>query len=272
MPHKKMGEILIEKKLISQDNLDKALEQQKHIKKPIGAILEGMDVVLQEDIAKVLAIQFGFPLLKRFAQYTFSKDVLKLIDPETAISKLVFPLKIDNRILHLAMSNPLDMALQNDLSFKLGMRISPCVSTTTEITNAIKKHYLVEEQDFGTSTLKTILLVSPHKIEAGLIENAITREGLNVIKAESGAEGLKLATQHRPDLIITEMILPKMNGTQFYNALKSHPQHLRTPIIGISAKATAEEESRLLDMGFQDFIAKPINTVRLMARLRKALR
>jgi CheY-like chemotaxis protein len=267
-----MGEILIEKKIISQNNLDKALEQQKHIKKPIGQILEEMDVVLEEDISRVLSIQFGFPLVKRFAQFKFSQDLLQLIDPETAISKLVFPLKTDKGTLHLAMSNPLDMALQSDLSFKLGMRISPCVSTSAEITDAIKKHYLVKDQVFGASSLKRILLVSPHKVEAGLMESAIANSGYEVISVESAAEGLKVATQHQPDLILTEMILPTMDGTQFYNSLRGNPQLVLTPVIGISAKATAEEESRLLDLGFEDFIPKPVNMVRLMARLRKALR
>jgi CheY-like chemotaxis protein len=272
MSRKKMGEILVEKKVISQDSLDEALEKQKHIKKPIGQILEAMDVVLEEDIARVLSIQFGFPMVKRLTQHKFPKDLLELLDPETAISKLVFPLKVDNKTLYLAMSNPLDMALQNDIAFKLGMRISPCVSTSTEITDAIKKHYLVKNQEFAKSALKTVLLVYPHKIEAGMIENAINKSGFKVIKAESGGEGLTLAAHHPPDLIITEIILPKMNGAEFFNSLRNHPQLALTPVIGISAKATAEEESRLLDMGFEDFIAKPINMVRLMARMRKALR
>ncbi len=272
MPHKKMGEILLEKKIISQENLDKALEQQKSVKKPIGQILEQMDVVLEEDIAQALSTQFGFPLVKRFAQHKFSADILKLIDPETAISKMVFPLKLDKKTLYLAMANPLDMTLQSDMSFKLGLRVSPCVSTPGEITRAIKKHYLVKDQLLAKSAVKTILLINQYDLEASTIEAALQKEGFEVVRTSSGSEGLTLATQIVPDLILTETVLPRMNGEQLYSSLKSNTILFKIPIIALSSKATPEEEVRLLDMGFEDFVSKPLNMPRLVARIRKALR
>lgn len=91
MVRKKMGEILIEKEIISQKDLDQALLRQKENHKPLGKILEDMDIVLEEDIAKALSAQFGFPYVRKFAQYRFPEDVLDKLSAETALAHLVFP-------------------------------------------------------------------------------------------------------------------------------------------------------------------------------------
>ena len=273
MPRKKMGEILLEKEVISKKDLDKALLRQKSSQKPIGQILEDMNVILEEDIAQALATQFGFPYVKRFARYRFPPEVLNKIDPDTALAQLIFPLKIDRKTLYLAMSNPLDMALQSDLAFKLAMRISPCVATPDEVKAAIRKHYLsdlpVEEKQVGTPT---ILLVDNQEIVLGAAEAALKKEGYSVYKARNGAEGLKIATQLEPDLIITDIVMPRMDGMEMFRALQAHGDISNLPVIALSAKSSPEDEYKLLEMGFFDFIAKPINPTRLLARTRRALR
>ena len=273
MPRKKMGEILLEKDVISKEDLDKALLRQKSSQKPIGQILEDMDVILEEDIAQALATQFGFPYVKRFARYKFPADVLAKIDPDTALAQLVFPLKIDKKTLYLAMSNPLDMALQSDLAFKLAMRISPCVATPEEVKAAIRKHYLTDlPLDETQSDASTILLVDNQEIVLGAAEAALKKDGYAVYKARNGAEGLKVATQLEPDLIITDIVMPRMDGMEMFRALQAHSDINEIPVIALSAKSSPEDEYKLLEMGFFDFIAKPINPTRLLARTRRALR
>ncbi len=272
MARKKMGEILIDNEVISQDELDQALLRQKGTNKPIGKILEDMEVILEEDIAKALSTQFGFPHVKRFSRHNFPQSVLDKIDTEAALSHLIFPLKIDSNTLYLAMSNPLDMALQSDLSFKLAMRISPCVATPDEIKAAIKKHYLAdipeEKEDFS----QIILLVDNQEIVLNAAEAALKKEGYSIYKARNGAEGLKIATQLHPHLIITDIVMPRMDGIEMFKALKANGEIDNIPVIALSAKTAAEEEYKLLEMGFFDFIAKPINPVRLLARVKRALR
>lgn len=274
MARKKMGEILLENEVISKDDLNQALLRQKGSNKPIGKILEDMDVILEEDIAKALSTQFGFPYVKRFARHNFSKSVLNQIDAEMALSQLIFPLKIDKKTLYLAMSNPLDMALQNDLSFKLAMRISPCVSTPEEIKAAIKKHYLgdddlaIEEDD----QIVNILLVDNQEITLTAAETALIKEGYAVYKARNGAEGLKIAVQLHPDLIVTDIVMPRLDGIEMFKALQNNGEIEHIPVIALSAKTKAEDEAELLEMGFYDFIAKPINPIRLSARIKRALK
>ncbi len=272
MARKKMGEILIDNEVISQNDLEQALLRQKGTNKPIGKILEDMEVILEEDVAKALSTQFNFPYVKRFSRHNFPQKVLDKIDTESALAHLIFPLKIDNKTLYLAMSNPLDMALQSDLSFKLAMRISPCVATPDEIKAAIKKHYLTEIPEGQEDSTQVILLVDNQDIALNAAEAALKKGGYSIYKAQNGAEGLKIATQLKPHLIITDIVMPRMDGIEMFKALKTNGEIDNIPVIALSAKTAAEEEYKLLEMGFFDFIAKPINPTRLLARVRRALR
>lgn len=272
MARKKMGEILIENEVISQADLDQALLRQKGTKKPLGKILEDMQVILEEDIAKVLSTQFGFPHVKRFSRHRFPQVVLDKIDAESALAHLIFPLKIDNKTLYLAMANPLDMALQSDLSFKLAMRISPCVATPDEIKTAIKKHYLGGMPTEKEDRTQNILLVDNQEIALATAEAILKKEGYSVYKTRNGAEGLKVATQLHPHLIITDIVMPRIDGIEMFKSLQANGDIDNIPVIALSAKTSAEDEYKLLEMGFFDFIAKPINPIRLVARVKRALR
>lgn len=267
-----MGEILLETGIITQEILDKALAQQKGSDKRLGQILEAMDVVLEEDVAKALGKQFNFPYVKGIARYRFPTEVLDLVDAEIALTNFIFPLKIDGNTLHLAMSNPLDMDLQNDLAFKSGLRISPCVTTPEEIKEAVKKHYLKEIEATAEDRSWNILIVDDQAIVLSAAEAALRKEGYNVYTATNGAEGLKMAIQVQPHLIITDVVMPRMDGLEMYRALQGNRGVADIPVIVLSAKASAEEEYRLLEMGFFDFVAKPINPIRLTARVRRAMR
>ena len=91
MPRKKMGEILIEKNIISKQDLDKALLKQQSQKKPLGQILGEMDLVLEEDIAQILASQFNFPYVKKIARFKFPPKTLALIGASLALKKTDIP-------------------------------------------------------------------------------------------------------------------------------------------------------------------------------------
>ncbi|MCK5912990.1 MAG: response regulator, partial [Desulfuromusa sp.] len=233
MAKKKMGEILVESEIISQNDLDNALLRQKGINKPIGKILEDMDVILEEDIAEALSIQFSFPHVKKISRHHFSHKVLDKIDVDLALAHLIFPLKIDEKTLYLAMANPLDMALQSDLSFRLAMRISPCVSTPDEIKTAIKKHYLTDIPVDKEDHTWNILLVDNQEITLNAAEAALKKEGYSVYKASNGAEGLKIATQLQPSLIITDIVMPRMDGIEMFKALQANGDIDNIPVIAL---------------------------------------
>ncbi|MGK2945681.1 MAG: response regulator [Desulfuromonadales bacterium] len=269
----RFGEILVETKVLNESQLERALEKQKGTGRRLGQILEEMGVVTERDIAAALARQFGFKTVSNIARASFSKELLDLFDGETAMNKMLFPLKLEGTSLFLAMVNPLDIETIENISFKTGLRIVPCITTPTEIRSAVNCHYFkIVEQKQDPDSWWTVLVVDDQDLVRGAAVAALKREGYNLLEASNGADGLKVALQEKPHLIIADTIMPRMDGYEMFRAIQGNLSIKHIPVIALSSKATAEEEAKLLEMGYFDFIAKPINPVRLVARSRHALR
>jgi CheY-like chemotaxis protein len=268
---KRFGEILVEAGVVKEEQLAQALEKQKGSRKRLGQILEELGVVSEKDIAVVLARQFGFKTVSGLSRHSFSEELLALVDGSTALEKMIFPIKRQDKNLYLAMVNPLDMATIDNLTFKSGLKVIPCVTTPSEIQAAVDKFYLSSaEQD--SSDWWVILVVEDQELARAATAAALRKQGYTVLQAENGAEGLKMAHQHKPHLIISDTIMPRMDGYEMFRALKGQPATGSIPVLAMSSKSTAEEEAQLLDMGYFDFVAKPVNPVRLTARVRRALK
>jgi PleD family two-component response regulator len=186
---------------------------------------------------------------------------------------MLFPLKKEGSTLFLAMVNPLDIETIDNLSFKSGLRVVPCVTTPTEIQSAVNRHYLkIVEQTHQPDAWWTILVVDDQDLVRSAIIAALKKEGYNLLEASNGADGLKVALEEKPHLIIADTVMPRMDGYEMFRAIQSNLSIKHIPVMALSSKSSAEEEAKLLDMGYHDFIAKPINPVRLIARTRHALR
>jgi len=269
---KRFGEILVEAGVLTEKNLKLALSRQQGTGKHLGQVLEEHGIVTEQDIAVVLAKQFHFQVVKGIASHKFAAEVLGVIDGETALNKLVFPLRIVEKKLYLAMVNPLDMKLIDELSFRTGLRVVPCVTTRAEIVASAKKHYLNEAAGRPGDDWWTILVVDDQELVRSAIVAALEREGYKVLQATNGAEGLKLALQSFPHLIVSDTVMPRMTGDEMFRTLQSNPRTQKIPVIGLSSKSAPEEESRMLELGYFDFIAKPINAIRLNARVKRCLK
>jgi len=117
---------------------------------------------------------------------------------------------------------------------------------------------------------ETILLVEDDpSILRGLQMN-LGLEGFRVITARDGEEGLRFARQHRPDLIVLDMMLPKLSGIQVIQALRADDPD--TPILVLSAKDQESDKVLGLSMGADDYLSKPFGVAELLARIRAALR
>lgn len=273
---KRFGEILVEARVVSETQLNLALDKQRGSGQRLGQVLEEMGIVTEKDVAVVLARQFGFKTVQNLAKYSFAADLLALVDSETALKRNIFPLKLEGKSLYLAMVNPLDMDTIDTLSFRSGLRILPCVTTPGEIQAAVNKHYLMAADAVAPQTEAAdwwnILVVDDQELVRAAIGAALKREGYQVSEAINGAEGLKAAFKQLPHLIITDTVMPRMDGFEMFRALQSQETTRAVPVVALSSRSTPEEEARLLDAGYFDFIAKPINPIRLTSRVRRALR
>lgn len=268
---KRFGEVLLEAGIINLDQLEAALEAQKGSKKSLGEILEEQNIISQNDIAETLARQFGFKTVRNIARHKFPASILKLIDSHKALEKQIFPLKVEGKKLYLAMVNPLDIETLDTFSFATSMHIIPVVTTPAEIHEAVNSHYLHNiTDDYDENSWRILLIDTPQMVH--LSANILREAGYSTTTTSSSAEALKLCTNTKPHLIIVEPQTPDMDIARFFKVLKSHASTQNSPLLGLSFRATAAEEAKLLDMGFIDFIAKPVNSVRLLARVRRALR
>ena len=92
-----------------------------------------------------------------------------------------------------------------------------------------------------------------------------------VICTTSGAKALKLASDHLPDIILLDVMMPAMDGYEVCSRLKALPETRDIPVIFVTARDDAESETRGLDLGAVDFITKPINPAIVRARVRNHL-
>jgi DNA-binding response OmpR family regulator len=102
----------------------------------------------------------------------------------------------------------------------------------------------------------------------------LEREGLPVVTAATGEAGLATALNERetPALIILDLMLPGMSGSELCRRLRREPATRRTPIIMLTAKASESDRVAGLDLGADDYITKPFSVRELLARVRAVLR
>jgi CheY-like chemotaxis protein len=266
---KHLGDILVEAEIISKKTLERALVRQKEGKVRLGVVLEEMGVITEDELAEALGAQFNFKTVKNFINQSFPQELLDLLPSDFAMKKLVFPLKQKDHMLAVAITDPFDMETMEMLSRITGFQIIPVISTRREILDAISKNYL--KSTIRSETTDTILIVEDSPAVAAVIEAALAKEGYTVIVACDGLEGLKMAISERPLLIVTDSIMPRMDGYGMLRALKANPMTTEIPVIMLTSKASSEEEQKALEFGFIDFIPKPVQPIRVISRVKRVL-
>lgn len=138
--NKQLGELLIERGIISRNQLDEALAFQRDKGGLIGEILVQLGFVHEEDIAQALTAQYGFPYLP-LGNYEVNPEIVRIIPRRVAQQYLVVPIdKIGNN-LTLAMSNPLNIQALEDVELLTGCNVQAFVSTSSDIKRSIDKYY-----------------------------------------------------------------------------------------------------------------------------------
>ena len=102
-----------------------------------------------------------------------------------------------------------------------------------------------------------ILLVDDSRFLRIANERALSRAGYQVLASADGEEGLRLAIEHKPDLIVLDMMLPKLSGPEVLRALRANPQTARIPIMVLSSLSQANE-ARLLEEGATAYFEKSV--------------
>jgi DNA-binding response OmpR family regulator len=113
----------------------------------------------------------------------------------------------------------------------------------------------------------TVLVIDDDPVILELLRVNFEIEGFDVICASDGEQGLRMAQSEAPDVVISDIMMPRRDGLQLLNDLKSDPGTEDLPVILLSAKAQKSEVQQGLDMGADDYITKPFDPLELIDRL-----
>jgi DNA-binding response OmpR family regulator len=117
----------------------------------------------------------------------------------------------------------------------------------------------------------SVLVVDDDPVILRLLQVNFELEGIGVVTAADGEEGLALAQADPPDLVISDIMMPKVNGLELLAALRSAPDTAALPVILLSAKAQVADVQRGLELGADDYVTKPFDPLELIDRVYKVL-
>lgn len=120
--------------------------------------------------------------------------------------------------------------------------------------------------------MKKILVVDDEEYIRELIEFNLIREGYKVVTSEDGQRAIEDIKKENPDLILLDLMLPKLSGMEVCHLIKQDKEYCDIPILMLTAKVNESDKIQGLDIGADDYMTKPFSVKELMARIRAVLR
>ncbi len=115
-----------------------------------------------------------------------------------------------------------------------------------------------------------VLVIEDEPSMRRVLEDCLTRHGYRVVSANDGEDGLRRAVEEEPDLILLDVMMPKLDGFALCAELRR--MGIGVPVLFLSAKAAVDDRVRGLDHGGDDYLSKPFSQSELLARVRALLR
>jgi two-component system cell cycle response regulator DivK len=122
-----------------------------------------------------------------------------------------------------------------------------------------------------TGQPKTILVVEDNELNMKLFHDLLEAHGYNILQTRDGMEALKLARQHKPDLILMDIQLPEVSGLEVTKWIKEDDALKAIPIIAVTAFAMKGDEEKIREGGCEAYIAKPISVTNFLKTVQQFL-
>lgn len=267
---KRLGEIFIEQGIVSSTTVDRVLDKSKRLGRRLGNVLEDLGLVTGDELASALAAQYNARLVTNLQALSVPQELLQLIPGEVAMQHMIFPLKREKNLLALAMADPTDTRIVDNIASDHSLQIFPYLASRAEIRAAIVRHY------FGRDVAppvdkRTVLVVDDERLAQTVICDQLKAGGYRTLAAADGMEGFKVVVAESPHLVITDLVMPKLDGYGLLNAIRSSPDTRHLPVIMVTGRPRDDnEEQRAFDKGFFDVIYKPVKPAALLARVNRA--
>jgi DNA-binding response OmpR family regulator len=117
-----------------------------------------------------------------------------------------------------------------------------------------------------------VLVIDDEEDYRIIIQDVLQAAGFEVRLARDGEEGLRMVKERKPDVVLVDWMMPRMDGEKFCRAMRAEPALKELPVLMLTVKQTADEELEALHFGVDDFVVKPFRAPELLARVRAALR
>ncbi len=190
----RLGEILLKESLITQEQLQKALDFQRTNGGKLGSCLTRMGFITDDDITGVLSRQYGVPSIN-LKFYEIDPNVIKLIPQDTALRYQVIPLSRVGSVLTIAMTDPTNVFAMDDIKFMTGFNVEPVVASESAIGEAITRFYGGSDTDSEELSKMMKDLVEDEELELAADE------------AELDAASLEKAAEEAPIIKLVNLIL-----------------------------------------------------------------
>jgi len=116
-----------------------------------------------------------------------------------------------------------------------------------------------------------VLLVEDNEMNRDMLSRRLTRRGFNVVCAPDGEQGVDLARNEKPDIILMDMSLPVMDGWEATRRVKADEATRNVPVIGLTAHAMSGDRERALEAGCDEYDTKPVEFDRLIGKIERLL-
>jgi len=123
----------------------------------------------------------------------------------------------------------------------------------------------------GSPTGKCVLIVEDNELNMKLFHDLLEAHGYATLQTKDGMEALKLAREHRPDLILMDIQLPEVSGLEVTKWIKEDEELKSIPIIAVTAFAMKGDEEKIREGGCEDYLAKPISVTKFLQAVQRFL-
>ena len=119
--------------------------------------------------------------------------------------------------------------------------------------------------------MSLILIVEDNEKNLKLVRDVLQVKGYATIEAGTGEDGVRLALEHRPDLVLMDIQLPGISGIDALRALRADPATATIPVIAVTASVMQQDRSMITEAGFDGYIGKPLDLKLFLETVRATL-
>src|ERR671925_1901701 len=119
--------------------------------------------------------------------------------------------------------------------------------------------------------MSTVLIVEDNEKNMKLARDVLQAKGYKTLEAVTGEEGVTLARQHMPDLVLMDIQLPGISGIEAFKQIRADAKTARVPVVALTASVTPTDRTAISAAGFDAFVSKPINLKEFLETVKRLL-